>query len=179
MAAANTFLSLLHSPPHILAALHHEAASVFPTPQSWALPTALPRLILADSAIRESLRLYPLLSRTLIREVAVSQGLDMPGGHHLAQGARIGIAALRVNTDERFYVGAGEYDAFRFARGQLQKEQQEKEEGAVGPASAHGAGKDVNVTTNMTAAVNNDESRLGLTTATNTFLSWGYGRHTW
>lgn len=163
MTATNNFLDILTSDPshHELERIHEEAAAVFKTERDWTDYSLLPRLVLADSAIRETLRQSPLLSRGMVREVVPKDGIDFLDGRHLPRGTWVGIAVVRVHHDGRFYDKPNEYDAFRFARGQTV------------PTADESAG-DIS-TDKLTAS----QKAQGFTTAGDTYLPWGYGRHAW
>lgn len=128
---------------------------------NWNDYSSLTKLTLADSAIKETLRRSPLLSRGLVREVVQRDGIDLPNGHHLPKGTWLGVAIDRVHHDERFYDDPNAYDAFRFAGRQEALDRG----GAVPDISAEKA---------------ETSRRLqGFTTASDTYLPWGYGRHAW
>ena len=95
----------------------------------------------------------------MVREVVARDGIDLPDdGCHLPQGTWLGVAIDRIHHDERFYTDPDIYDAFRFAND---------------PASASFSH------TNNLSTTTTQQKPLGLTTATDTYLPWGYGRHAW
>ena len=131
---------------------------MFKSGQDWNDYNILDELILTDSAIKETLRRNPLLFRGLVREVAQSNGIMLPDGHHLPQGTWLGLAIDGIHHDERFYEDPNEYDAFRFARGP----------------------KRGNVSyTNHLSNSSTTAKAQAFTTASDTYLPWGYGRHAW
>ena len=170
MTATNTFLDLLSSPPELgyYKSLQEEAASIFRTEKDWGDSATLGKLSCADSTIRESLSMNPVLTRVVLREVVRKEGLDTPDGHHLPQGAWVGVPAVSIHHDERFYERADVYEPFRFAR-----------VGSKGAASG-----DYNPAEDITAAAatttpSKYRKFQGLSTTSDTFLSFGYGRHSW
>lgn len=128
---------------------------MFKIERDWTDHSNLGRLVLADSAIKETLRLSPLLFRGMIREVAGSDGIDLPDGHHLPQGTWLGVAIDGIHHDDRFYENPTDYDPFRFAREQ-------------------GAGE-----SSGTDKLSTSSTVQGLITPSDTYLPWGYGRHAW
>ena len=100
----------------IYSTLREEAAKTFQSESDWSDLVAIRKLVLIDSAIRESLRIYPLASSGLLREVIPEDGLLLPGGERVARGTWIGAPVQAVHMDDRFYNRPDEYDHFRFAR---------------------------------------------------------------
>jgi cytochrome P450 len=86
------------------------------------------KLHLADSAIKETLRLHTAL-KALSVQVMQPAGITLKEyGLHLPVGSRIGVSACGVHYDEDIYPNAYKYDAFRF----LQLSQDEEK-----PSTAH------------------------------------------
>lgn len=103
--AINTLLDI-QSPPSELGyyqRLREEAAAVFQSDQDWRDSASLMSLTHGDSAIPESLRRWPILSQVLVQEVIAKDGVSLPDGHHLPRGAWVGISAVGVHIDDRFY----------------------------------------------------------------------------
>lgn len=96
--------------------LRMEAAEAFPSAASWSDPAAIKKLVLADSALKESLRRSSIQTRGLLRAVVAREGLELPDGTHLPQGTWLGVPVEAVHMDERFYERPDEYEPFRFAR---------------------------------------------------------------
>ena len=167
--AANTFLDLLSSPPELgyYKSLQEEAAAIFRTEQDWADSTLLGKFSYADSAIRESLRKNPVLTRVVLREVVRKEGLDMPDGHHLPRGTWIGVPAVGIHHDERFYHEPEIHDPFRFTR----VSSKEAMSSHYTPGEFSSAG----------VAIKESKYRKpqGLSTTSDTYLAFGYGRHAW
>ncbi|KAJ5115547.1 hypothetical protein N7526_011428 [Penicillium atrosanguineum] len=151
VTAANTLLDILSSDPslHYYQTLRVEAESVFPTAEDWVLSAGLLKLRHMDSAIRESLRRSPILVRGLWREVMPINGVTLPDGQHLRQGAWIGVPVPGIHNDERFHDQPEVYDPFRFVSSSLKGEVADAE--------------------NCKATM--------LTMTNDTFLPFGYARH--
>ncbi|MCJ1363763.1 hypothetical protein MMC16_002872 [Acarospora aff. strigata] len=71
-----------------------------------------------DSAIKESMRLEPLMAKVMERKVVSKHGITLKDGLKLPQGAIVVSSAYSVHRDESIYPCAHEYDAFRFSRPQ-------------------------------------------------------------
>lgn len=160
MTATNTFYDLLSSDPdrRYYKSLQEEAAAVFQTEQDWVEPSSLAKLSYADSTLRETLRKSPVLTRMVLREVVRKEGLHLPDGHHVPQGAWLGVPAISLHHDERFYPNPDEYDPFRFAR--AVKEPSPTRDAQAGNPSKY-------------------QKLQGLSTTSDTYLAFGYGRHSW
>lgn len=161
MTTTNTLLDLLTSPGELdyYGLLRSEAAAIFKTDIDWADPRSLSKLVYIDSTLRESLRRNPVLTRVVLREVVCKDGLDIPTGQHLHQGTWLAVPTVGVHHDERFYSQPDLYDPLRFAPKVSTKPAESTTENA--PAASH-SGK-----------------AQGLSMASDTYLAWGYGRHSW
>lgn len=115
LVAGNLFLDIL-STPNAYARLRAEAADVFTSAADWADPAVLKKLILTDSAIRESLRRSSIQTRGLLREVVAKDGVNLPDGTHVARGTWLGVPVEAVHMDDKFYDRPEEYNPWRFAR---------------------------------------------------------------
>ena len=162
MTATNIFLDLRSSnvDARFWEQLREEAASVFKTPDDWNDHASLAELVLADSTIRESLRCNPVLSRTMLREVIPQDGVTLPSGHHLPQGAWLAMGAVGLHRDDRFYHNPNQYDPFRFAKDHEQ--------------TLTAADKD-----NLTDKASIYRNNQSLATASDIYLAFGYGKHSW
>jgi len=156
----NVFLDLLSSDPKLgyYERLRAEAAATFKTEKDWEESATVGRLSFTDSAIRESLRKNPILTKGLMREVMPEGGLTLPDGHQISQGAWIGVSVSGINTDERFYPKPQAYEPFRFVRDTADKDVSEQE-------SINGVAEKQKI--------------ISLATTTDTFLTWEHGRHAW
>jgi cytochrome P450 len=139
--------------------LREEAESVFQTTKDWEDAPMLKRLVLMNSAIRESLRFHPPLINGLTREVVKPDGLRLPEGTLIPQGTWIGVPIYSVHTDGRFYPNGSVYDPFRFI---------EPYKAPVAPASEETSSKKGGQSKEQHAGQTSDR-----------YLGWGYGRHAW
>lgn len=157
MTATNTFYDLLSSNPDYgyYKRLQEEAAAVFQKEQDWAEPSLLIKLQYADSTLRETLRKSPVLTKGMLREVVRREGLDLPDGLHVPKGAWLGASTVSLHHDERFYPNPGEYDPFRFTNTQTES---------------------VDAQTDMSSKY---RKLQGLSTTSDIYLAFGYGRHSW
>ncbi|KAF6232554.1 hypothetical protein HO173_009222 [Letharia columbiana] len=117
LVASNLFLDIISSGPSLDAyeRLRSEAASVFKSEGDWADPTALKKLVLTDSAIRESIRRSSIQTRGLLRAVVSPDGVTLPNGTHVPQGTWLGVPVQAVHMDGDLYDKPYEYNPFRFA----------------------------------------------------------------
>ena len=163
--ATNTLYDLLGSDPdhRYYNSLQEEAAAIFQTEQDWVEPSSLAKLSYADSTLRETLRERPCAraqcsQERVLREVVRKEGLHLPNGHHVPQGAWLGVPAVSLHHDERFYPNPDEYDPFRFARAVTEPS----------PTRDAQAGKPSKY-----------QKLQGLSTTSDIYLAFGYGRHSW
>ncbi|KAE8387237.1 putative P450 monooxygenase [Aspergillus alliaceus] len=110
---------------------------------------SLAKLIRADSAIRESMRLNNFMARGALCRVMPA---DAPPG------AYIGLDIYSIHHDPEMYPCPNDYDAFRFSR---------QKESPPEPSSANERGATL-------SKLNNAEM---LSTTSATFLSFSHGRH--
>lgn len=98
-----------------------------------------------------------------MRQVVHKNGITIPSGQHLPQGAWLGCSALGVQNDERFYLEPERYDPFRFSKAR-------EEMAATRESDAGNGGEKIG------------EKKLDgglLVTTSETFLSFGHGRRAW
>ena len=175
LTATTVFLDLLASPPSLnyYAQLREEIDSVLTNDQEWESQASIAKLHRLDSAIRESLRQSPILTRTGMREVVKKDGVQFPNGQIVPKGAWLAIPAVAIHYDERFYSSPEKYDPFRFV-----------------PDGAKGIEETVDPTTTIPKSAESDpvsssqetKQRIlstNLSSASPTFLGFGYGRHSW
>ncbi|CAG8918365.1 unnamed protein product [Penicillium salamii] len=155
----NTLLDILSSDPklHYYQTLREEAESVFLATGDQKRPSASLGLRHMDSAIRESLRRNPILVRGLWREVVPKNGITLPDGQHLQQGAWLSVPVPGIHHDERFYPEPQAYDPFRFVPGIF---------------------LDVETAKEKNADAENCKPAM-LTMTSDTFLPFGHARHSW
>lgn len=123
-------------------------------------PASLLELSLVDSTIRESSRKNPVLTKILLREVVPKDGVLLPSGHHMPQGAWLATGTVDVHHDDRFYTNPEEYDPFRFSKTRKDILAAANKENLSDRASIY-------------------RKMEGLSTASDIFLAFGYGKHTW
>ena len=171
--ATNVFLDLLGSPPssNYFAHLRAEIDSVLTNDQDWESQAAIAKLHRTDSAIRESLRRSPILTRTGMREVVKKDGVTFPNGEIVPKGAWLAIPAVAIHYDERFYPSPEKYDPFRFAPG-----------GAKGIEAVDPTATTPKSPESEPVSAQEPKQRIlptSLSSASPTFLGFGYGRHSW
>ena len=159
----NTFLDLLSSDPELkyYEALQEEASTTFGEEGDWADPAALGKLPCADSTIRETLRKNPVLTRVSVREVVRKGGIDLPDGHHVPQGGWLAAPVVGIHHDERFYPDPEKYKPFRFAKAATETPSNGETDGSQTEKPAQ------------------NRRLQGLPVASDSYLPWGYGRHSW
>ena len=162
MTTTNILLDLVSSNPDdgFWEQLREEAAGVFKSGDDWNDPASLPKLSLADSTIRESSRISPMLTKVLLREVVAKDGLTLPSGHQVPKGGWVGISMVDVHRDDRFYLNPEEFHPFRFAR--------KKED--VYDGSRKG---------DLTDKASIYRKNVDLSTASDIFLAFGYRKNSW
>ena len=162
MTATNILLDLISSNPdsNFWEQLREEAAGIFKTEDDWNNPASLQGLPLADSAIRETLRQSPVVTRILLREVVPKDGVTLPSGHHIPQGSWLATDTVQVHNDDRFYLQPNEFDPFRFTK---------RHEDRIASS-----GKE-----NLTDKASVYRKTQSLATASDIYLAFGYGKHAW
>lgn len=119
-AAANTVRNILESDSKYgtIAVLRDEAKHFMaaePDPSRLWRRQNIARMVFADSAARESLRLNTVPTRALVRQVMVDglkTGTDLP----LPKGALISFVSQPMHTDPDLFPDPNNYDPFRFVR---------------------------------------------------------------
>lgn len=173
--ATNVFLDLLSSHPssNYYLRLREEVDSILTADHKWESQACLAKLHRIDSSIRESLRRSPILTRTGMREVVKKDGVRLPNGQTAPKGAWLATPAVAIHFDERFYPDPERYDPFRFTPHTA------RYTGSIDPA----ANTQTIATESQQVIPPSDPKHRGLSTslstATPTFLGFGYGRHSW
>ncbi len=75
---------------------------------------ALARMVVLDSTLRESLRLWGFVSRGVLKAVVKKEGVTLPTGEHLPRGTKVGIHAYPVHHDEEYYPRPFSFEPLRF-----------------------------------------------------------------
>ena len=140
--------------------LREEAAGVFKSEADWIDHASLPKLSLADSTIRETSRINPMLTKILLREVVAKDGATLPSGHQVPKGAWVAVDTVGVHHDDRFYLKPNEYQPFRFSG---------KNEDVY----------DVSSKANLTDKASIYRKNQDLSTTSDIFLSFGHRKHSW
>jgi cytochrome P450 len=158
----NTFFDLLGSDPakNFMAGLREEAERVFKEEEGIWTKAGLNRLVRADSAIRESMRVSNFLTRGVMRKVVTKEGLkNEDEGWTAPYGAYISVDVDSVHHDPNIYPNPNDYDAFRFSRPREEYE------------AKHPNDKD--------SAESLRLKNTGMISTGDTFLPFGHGRHAW
>ncbi|KAF5666421.1 ent-kaurene oxidase [Fusarium circinatum] len=92
--------------------LHDEATSVLASTRIWDRAT-ISKLVLADSAIRESMRWSDFGLFALPRRVN-SPGITLDNDIYVPSGVHIEVPMHSIHMDEAFYTDAGTFKPFRF-----------------------------------------------------------------
>lgn len=169
LTTVNVLLDLLSSPSELAyySRLREEADGVFAKSEDWENQAYLGKLIHTDSAIRESLRRSPVIAKTGLREVVEKDGLILPDGQKVPKGAWLAVPSVRVHYDDRFYPRAESYEPFRFVPDSA-KDRAEVEVATVNENSAE-----------RDSTLAKKRKYPSLSTASETYLAFGYGRHSW
>jgi tenellin biosynthesis cytochrome P450 monooxygenase len=119
-AAANTIRNILESDQRYdtIAVLRKEAKRFIaaePDPSRLWRRNNVARMVFADSAARESLRLNTVPTRALVRQVMVD-GLKTDTGLPLPKGALVSFVSQPMHTDPDLFPDPNTYDPFRFVR---------------------------------------------------------------
>ncbi|KAI7776583.1 hypothetical protein LA080_004788 [Diaporthe eres] len=115
----NLLLDLFSTDPRLgyVEALRDECARALAESGGIWDHTAVKKLRLVDSAIRESMRLNPFGSVLLPRRVVHPEGIEVSGWKaRIPAGTRISLPVEPIHLDETTYPDAQKYKPFRFAR---------------------------------------------------------------
>lgn len=160
----NALFDILGSPSagDIVASLEEEARRVFAEEDGMWSKAGLAKLIRADSALKDSLRVSTFLTRGMNRKV-INHITNEKAGWSLSPGTLVATDVYSVHMDPELYPRPEEYDAFRFSRPREELEQNQKE-GKVDERSKEEVLRLKNT---------------GLITTSETYLPFGHGRHAW
>ncbi|CAG8892933.1 unnamed protein product [Penicillium egyptiacum] len=119
----HALVDLLGSDPqhNYVELLREESESTFLTEDDWNRSTSLLKLHRLDSVFRESLRRNPPTLRGLSRQVMPKEGVILPNGQKIPQGAWIGVPVLAIQADERFYDQPDVFSPLRFVPTEVAK----------------------------------------------------------
>lgn len=159
--ASNLLLDIISSSSETqaLELIREEAAALLQCDDDWINPGNFRKMILCDSAIRETARYHPILIKGLTKEVVRPGGLDLPDGTHIPRGGWLGVPVLGLHLDERFYPNPEKYDPFRSVKAKRERENAQIKE--------DGGGERTKVSFND----------LDAGQPTSTYVGFGYGRH--
>lgn len=160
MTVTMTLFDLFSSDPskHFVEGLREEAVRLYvECGGTWNKQT-LSKMVRADSAIRESMRLSTFMTRGVQRKILVEGGLkNDQEGWTAPQGSYVSVDLYSRQHDPDIYPNPDQYDAFRFSR----------------PREEHEASK--------TGATDTDEylkmRNLSMISTGEDFLVFGHGRH--
>ncbi|KAF2165557.1 hypothetical protein M409DRAFT_55929 [Zasmidium cellare ATCC 36951] len=100
-SAINAMADILLAGPEVYGHLRAEAIAAS-TSGPWT-KASVNRLVLLDSALRESLRCLPLKARAVERIVVAKEGVTLPNGLFVPYGTPIGLSSDDIHHDEQFY----------------------------------------------------------------------------
>lgn len=158
----NTLFDLLGSDPArgFIEGLREEAERVFKEANGTWTKASLNRLVRADSAIRESMRISNFLTRGVMRKIVAREGLkNEEEGWTAPYGAYISVDIHSVHHDPNIYPNPDDYDAFRFSKPREEYE------------AKHSDDKD--------SAESLKLKNTGMISTGDAFLPFGHGRHAW
>lgn len=118
MTSTNLLIDLLSSDPKrgYVKALTSEIETISSTHQGDWSKSTLAAMTRTDSALRESMRVSGFVVWGVERKVVAKDGVVLPDGTKVPNGANIAVAAWDNHHDDRVYPQPFEYDALRFSR---------------------------------------------------------------
>lgn len=160
----NLLFDLLSSPPEkqYVERIRDEAATVLQESNGAWTRSAVARLYLADSVIRESMRCSTIGGRGAVHEVMPKEGLTLPDGQFVPQGAYLGLPFIPIHRDEEFYPRPDEFSPERFLEHKQSVAMLDPEKDGADRADEKSASK-----------------KQALATTSETFLAFSHGRHAW
>ena len=169
VTSCNVMFDLLSSDPKscYYNQLREETDVIFANDEDWNEHMAVGKLSHVDSAIRESLRRSPVITKNVLREVIKEDGLRMPNGQHLPKGTWAAVPSVGLHFDNRFYPDAQRYDPFRFVRDVT---------------------KEMDVTDNISNPLQEEKveaptpkqrKNQNLSNTSETYMAFGHGRRSW
>ncbi len=135
--------------------LREEIKETFANTEAWTSPdtTAPGHMPITEAFVRESMRYTPFFTRGQEHKVMKKEGVYLPDGQHIPYGTYLACPVAGVAGDERFYANADKFDPFRF----LTEAVDEK-----------------TGTKTWTLKPN-----CQLTSPSDTFIGFGFGKHAW
>ncbi|KAH0536021.1 hypothetical protein FGG08_007088 [Glutinoglossum americanum] len=80
---------------------------------------SLAGMVMTDSILRESMRLWGIISHGVTKSVIAKEGVTLPSGEHLPYGTKCGITSYGPHHDQTVYDNPYTFDPFRFCRDKL------------------------------------------------------------
>ena len=154
LTTSNALLDIYSTPANegVLAGLQEELSRALASSKGVWTKETVDGLVRTDSVIRESMRYSCFGLINFARRVAAPGGVTLEDGTYIPNGIKVAAAMDAIHRDETFYSEPNVFDAFRFSSAsQRQKQCRDlREQG---------------------------EKTMSSTTISNTFLTFGYGRH--
>ncbi|GAB7358573.1 hypothetical protein MBLNU230_g2633t2 [Neophaeotheca triangularis] len=116
----NLIFDLVGSDPQLgyIPALREEAERVYRESNGTWTKSSLAKMVRADSATRESMRVSGFMTRGVQRKVVAESGLrNEEEGWTAPKGSLVSLDVWSRHHDPEFYPNPEEFDAFRFSRG--------------------------------------------------------------
>lgn len=152
LAVILDLMALPRLSPGFLPLLREEIDSVLSSPESWTDPQSFSpeKIPLTTAFMRESMRYSPLASSLPLREVVAKDGVVLPDGTHVPRGTWLVCPTEYMMRDEGFFKNPDVFDPFRFLDEVDEKNRR------------------------YTLKEGND-----LTAISESFLFYGFGKHSW
>ena len=167
ISIALCLLDLISSDPAdgYLDAIREEAVTALSQNQGQWTKAGLAQCHLADSALRESMRVSNFMTRNVVRKVMPRDGITHPTEKwHAPRGTHVGFDMHNVQHDPLIYPNPESYEAFRFApQVEAHSDGEAKNFGETGKASDNASGAQRNT---------------GLVTTSDIWFPFGRGKHT-
>lgn len=143
-----------------LEGIREEAERVYKEANGVWNKASLSKLVRADSALRESMRISSFATRNVQRKIIAKNGVkNVEEGWTAPYGSLISVDAWSRHHDPKYYPNPDEYDAFRFSRPREEYE------------AAHPGKLDSEQYLRL--------KNLSMTNTSETYLPFGHGRHAW
>lgn len=165
VTSTNVVLDLISSPAdsNFYNQIREEVDNLLSTPENWVNAAQTAKLTYTDSAVRESLRRSPVLTKNILREVIKEDGVKLPDGQWLPKGAWLAVPSAAMHFDDRFYPDAEKYNPFRFVSNKVDLDKEVLEV----------------IDENSKWLPRKVGKNQGLSNTSETFLGFGHGRHSW
>jgi cytochrome P450 len=139
--------------------LRAEIEVVFSTPVAWddSNTTAPGRMPLLEAFLRESMLFTPFFTRGQEHKVLAKDGIDLPDGTHVPMGTFLACPVAGITGDENVYAAADVFNPWRF----LDVVEHAPDNAPMGKPSY---------------AL---KCNCQLTSPSDSFLGFGFGRHAW